>query len=54
MVQFKYAMKLARELFGPLPADRFAPKAIESVRDRMIENGWCRRLIINAIEYFWN
>ncbi len=43
--QFRYALRPLREMFGELPADKFSPKRLKEVRQRMVELGWCRNVI---------
>ncbi|MBY0587891.1 site-specific integrase [bacterium] len=41
----KYALRPLKELYGHTSATSFGPKALKAVRQRMIELGWCRKLI---------
>jgi len=40
------SIRHVRELYGHIPAREFGPKALASVRERMIASGWCRSLLI--------
>lgn len=42
---FKSALKFLIRLYGESPAAEFGPLALESVRARMVEGGWCRRVV---------
>jgi len=42
---FKSALSLLNRLYGETPAAEFGPLALESIRVRMIEAGWCRRVV---------
>jgi integrase len=39
------ALKPLRAIYGHTPAAEFGPLALKSVRERMIETGWCRNLV---------
>ena len=39
---FRQAIRPLRQICGSLPAEDFGPKALKSVRQKMIEKGWCR------------
>lgn len=43
------ALKVVLELYGAEPAEKFGPKALKAVRDRMIEKRWCRNQINKQI-----
>lgn len=43
--QFRQTFRLVRELYGPVPAREFGPKALKVVRQKMVEVGWTRKLI---------
>jgi integrase len=40
--EYGYALRPLRELFGTTRAAAFGPLALQTVRNRMIELGWCR------------
>jgi integrase len=42
---FKSPLKMLRELYGRTQARDFGPLALQAVRQRMIEAGWCRTYI---------
>jgi hypothetical protein len=43
--QFRQTFRLVRELYGHIPAREFGPKALKTVRQKMVEVGWSRKLI---------
>ena len=43
------ALKPLRQLYGSTPAAEFGPKKLKAVRQKMIENGLCRRVINNRV-----
>jgi integrase len=43
----KTIVRLVRSLFGRTAAAKFGPRALKAVREKMVERGWCRR-IVNA------
>lgn len=45
----KYSLHPLSELYGDLPVDHFGPAALRTVRQRMIEQDWCRKLINTRI-----
>jgi integrase len=45
----KSALRPLRELYGSSLAREFGPLALESVRQKMISRGWCRRVINQAV-----
>ena len=45
VVQVKNCIKHVKALYGSAYAECFGPLALEAVRDRMIEHGWCRKHI---------
>jgi len=52
--QFTMALRPLRELYAGTPAADFGPRALKTVRKRMIEMGWCRRYInkqVNRIRH---
>ena len=40
--QFKLALRPLKELYGDVPATGFGPRALKTVRQTMIDKGWCR------------
>lgn len=46
----KVALRAIRELYSTTPAETFGPLALQRVRDRMIEMGWCRSNINKNID----
>jgi hypothetical protein len=46
---YRRATRPLRQLFGALPAVQFGPLALEEVRARMVEAGWCRKVINRQI-----
>jgi integrase len=46
---YKYALKPLRELYAQTSANDFGSLALMAVRERMIELGWCRKLINQQI-----
>ncbi len=48
-VSIKYALKPLVELFPNLPIEEFGPLRLKEVRQRMIESGYCRKLINKRI-----
>lgn len=56
LVQFRYSLKPLRELYGSTLASDFSPKRFKSVRQRMVELGWCRSVInrrLTRIKTMW-
>jgi integrase len=43
--QYRYSLRPLREMYGNHPADRFTPKCLKAVRQRMAELGWCRTVV---------
>src|SRR5205823_3871403 len=43
--QYRYSLRPLREMYGSYPADKFTPKCLKAVRQRMAELGWCRNVI---------
>ena len=43
--EYRQTIKLARELYGHVPATEFGPLALQAVRNKMIEKDWCRKVI---------
>ena len=41
----RYALRPLRKLYGTTPAAEFGPAALKTVRQAMIEQGWCRGYI---------
>lgn len=48
-VNIDFALRPLRKLYGRLPAAELGPLKIKSVRDIMIEKGWCRRQINHQV-----
>jgi integrase len=46
---YKMVIKSVRATHGHTPADQFGIIALKSVRQRMIEEGWCRRTVNQAV-----
>jgi integrase len=42
---FKLSLRVVRELFAHTPAVEFGPRALKTVRQTMIDKGWCRKQI---------
>jgi len=40
--QFRLALRPMKEFYGNTPATEFGPRALKTVRQKMIEMGWCR------------
>jgi hypothetical protein len=47
--QFRYSLRPLKELYGTHPADRFGPKCLKAVRQRMVDLGWCCGVINRRI-----
>jgi hypothetical protein len=45
LAEYRYSLRLLRELYGHSPARAFGPLKLKAIRERMIEAGWCRTLI---------
>jgi hypothetical protein len=43
--QFRLALRPVKELYAETPVAEFGPLALKAVRQRMVENGWCRPYI---------
>jgi integrase len=43
--QYRYSLRPLREMYGSHPADKFTPKCLKTVRQRMADLGWCRNVI---------
>lgn len=43
------AMRPLVELFGASPASKFGPQALKAVRQKMIDAGWCRKSVNQAV-----
>src|SRR5688572_18021221 len=48
-INVRYPMRELFALFSDLPAAEFGPRDLKRLRDRMIEKGWCRRLVNQRI-----
>lgn len=46
---FKSTIRPLNELYGLIPASEFGPLALKAVRARMIELGWCRKTVNEAM-----
>lgn len=46
---FLSAIKPLKELFGTIPVNEFGPCSLKAVRQRMVENGWCRRYVNRSV-----
>jgi integrase len=42
---FVSAIRPLKELFGVVPVGEFGPCALKTVRQKMVEKGWCRRYV---------
>ena len=54
--QFRLAIRPLKELYGESGATEFGPRALKTVRQKMIEKGWCRPYInkqINRIRHIF-
>ena len=47
--QFKLALRPLKELYADTPAKDFGPRALKTVRRKMIERGWCRPYVNKQI-----
>jgi len=45
VVNFKLAFRLVRENYGLSPAAQFGPLALKAVRQKMVDQGWCRNVV---------
>ena len=43
--RIKRALGVARDLYGGEPAESFRGKALKACRERMVQAGWCRRVV---------
>jgi len=43
--QFRLALRPVKELYGNISAVDFGPRALKTVRQKMIDKGWCRPYI---------
>jgi integrase len=50
ITDIRYALRKVRESYGLTPAARFGPLALKSVRNRMIDAGWCRTRINKQVD----
>ena len=50
LAEIRRSLKVLRELYGETAAAAFGPKALATVRDRMIGLGWCRPLVNKRID----
>ena len=48
--ELKWSLRPVRELYGHTPAREFGPRSLATVRQHMIELGWCRSLINRRID----
>jgi integrase len=48
--EYRYTVRVVRELYGHTPGRDFGPLALEAVRNRMVELGWCRTLVNRRVE----
>lgn len=46
---FVSAIKPLKELFGVIPVNEFGPCSVKAVRQKMVENGWCRRYVNRSV-----
>ena len=42
---YRMALRPLRRLYADTPATEFGPKSLKAVRDLMISNGWCRKVV---------
>ncbi len=47
---FKTACRYVRELYGSAPAAEFGPLALKAVRQRFVNDGWCRKTVNARVE----
>ncbi|MDB5308027.1 MAG: site-specific tyrosine recombinase XerD [Gemmataceae bacterium] len=47
--EYRLPMRPVRELYGHTPATGFGPVALRTVRERMIQRGWCRTRVNKQI-----
>jgi len=47
--QFKLSLRPLREVCGPMIVSTFGPKMLKTVQRRMVELGWCRRVVNRRI-----
>ena len=45
VLEYAALSKLVRSLFGATPAREFGPLSLKTVRQAMVDRGWCRSLI---------
>ena len=45
LAQYRQTFRLVKELYGHTPATEFGPRALKSLRQRMIDVGWTRKLV---------
>ena len=46
---FRYALRPLKEIYGETKAAEFGPRALQAVRHRMVQIGWCRSYINKQI-----
>jgi len=54
--QFRLALRPVKELYGNTPVADFGPRALKTVRQKMIDKGWCRPYInkqVNRIRHMF-
>jgi integrase len=45
LAQYRQTLRLVKEQFGRTPAADFGPRDLKLLRERMIDAGWCRKLV---------
>ncbi len=46
---FRMAFRPLKQLYGQTPATEFGPRALKTVREKMVESGWCRPYVNKQI-----
>jgi integrase len=49
VVEYRYTLRVLRELYGSLPAREFGPLALKAVRQKMVDLGWCRTTVNSRV-----
>ena len=50
VAHFVRVIRPLKELYGSLPVAQFGPKALKAVRQRMIDQGWCRKHVNKSVQ----
>ena len=54
--QFRLALRPVKDLYGSTPVTDFGPRALKTVRQKMIDKGWCRPYInkqVNRVRHMF-